>query len=41
MGKHAADGFEEDARGRTVMEGTGLFGVDDMALVEEVVVSQL
>ena len=41
VGNHATDGAVEDLGGSAVMEGAGLFGVDDVALVEEVVVPQL
>lgn len=37
--EHTTDGFEEDAGRSAVMEWTGFFGIDDMAFVEEVVVS--
>jgi len=38
---HAADRSVEDFRGRTVMEGAGLFRVDDVPFMEEVMVSEL
>ncbi len=38
---HTANGPVENLGGSTVMERTRLFGIDDMALVEEVVVAQL
>ena len=41
MGDHAADGPIEDLGGCTMVEGAGLFGVDNVALVQEVVVPQL
>lgn len=41
VGNHATDGLVEDARGSTVVEGTGLLGVDQVALVEVGVVLQL
>ena len=41
MGDHASDGAVEDLGGSAVMEGTRLFRVDDVALVEEVVVTEL
>lgn len=41
VGKHASDGLVEDARGSTVVEGTGLLGVDQVALVQVSVVLQL
>lgn len=41
MRDHAADRPVEDFRGRTVMEGAGLFRVDDVPLMEEVMVSEL
>lgn len=41
VGKHAADGLVEDARGSTVVEGTGFLGVNQVALVEVGVVFQL
>jgi hypothetical protein len=41
VGSHAADGTVEDLGRSAVMEGAGLFRVDDMAFVEEVVVAQL
>lgn len=41
VGDHAADGPVEDLGGCTMVEGAGLFGVDDVALVQEVVVPQL
>lgn len=41
VGQHATHGLEEDAGWRTVMERPRLFGVDDVALVQEVVVPQL
>lgn len=39
VGNHATDSTVENLGGSTVVEGTGLFGVDDVAFVEEVVVS--
>lgn len=41
VGNHTADGPVEDLRWCAVVEGAGLFGVHDMALVKEVVVAQL
>ncbi len=41
MGNHSANGLEENFRWRTVMEGTRLLRVDDMAFVEEVMVAEL
>ena len=41
MGDHAADGTVEDLGRGAVVEGSGLFGIHDVAFVEEVVVSQL
>ena len=41
MGQHATDGLEQDPGRCAVMEGPRLFGVDDVALVQEVVVPQL
>ncbi len=41
MGDHTADGPVEDLGRCAVVEGTGLFGVDDVAFVKEVVVTQL
>ena len=41
VGDHAADGPVEDLGGCTMVEGAGLFGVDNVALVQEVVVPQL
>ena len=41
VGNHTADRPVEDLGGRAVVEWAGLFGVDDVAFVEEVVVSQL
>jgi len=38
---HAADGPVEDLGGGTVMEWARLFGVDDVPLVEEIVVTEL
>lgn len=41
MRDHTADGSVEDFRGRTVMEGAGLFRVDDVPFMEEIMVSEL
>ena len=41
VGDHTADGPVENLGRCAVVEGAGLFGVDDMTLVEEVVVPQL
>lgn len=41
VGKHAANGLVEDARGSTVVEGTGLLGVNQVALVKVGVVLEL
>ena len=41
MGNHTSDGLVEDTGRRSVMEGTGLFRVDQMSLVQELVVSEL
>jgi hypothetical protein len=41
VGQHAADGLEQNTRGRTVMERTRLFGVYNVSLVQEVVVAEL
>jgi len=41
VGQHPADGLEENARWRAVMEGSRLLGVDNVALVQEVMVPQL
>ena len=41
VGDHAADGPVENLGGGAVVEGAGLFRVDDVAFVEEVVVPQL
>jgi hypothetical protein len=41
VGNHSTDSLVEDPRGSTVMEGTGLLGVDQMPLVQELVVSEL
>jgi hypothetical protein len=41
VGDHATDCTVEDFGGSPVMERTGLLGVDDMALMEEVVVPEL
>jgi len=38
---HAPDGTEEDLGRSTVMERAGLFGVDDVAFVKEVVIAEL
>jgi len=38
---HATDGSEKDLRWSSMMEGARLFRVDDMAFVEEVMVSKL
>lgn len=39
--KHTTDGSEEDAAWGTLVEGTKLLGVDQVALVKEVLVSEL
>ena len=41
MRYHASDGTEEDLGRSAVMERAGLFGVDDMAFVKEVVIAEL
>lgn len=41
MGYHAADGTEKNFGRGAVVEGTGLLGVDNVALVEEIVVAEL
>lgn len=41
VGDHAADGPVEDLGRGAVMERAGLFGIDDVTLVEEVVVPEL
>ena len=41
VGDHTADGLVEDARRSTVVEGTGLLGVDNVTLVEVGVVLEL
>ena len=41
VGNHSTDGAVEDFGGSAVMEGTRLLGVDNVALVEEVVVAEL
>ena len=41
VGNHTTDGLVEDSGRSTVMERTGLLGVDQMPLVEELVVSEL
>ena len=41
MGDHATDGPVEDLGRSAVVEGARLFGVHNVALVEEVVVPQL
>ena len=41
VGDHAADGAVEDLGRRAEVEGAGLFGVHNVALVEEVVVAEL
>ena len=41
MGNHSTNGPVEDLGRSAVVEGTRLFGVDDVALVQEVVVAQL
>lgn len=41
MRSHTADGTEQNFGRSTVMEWARFLGVDDMALVEEVVVAQL
>lgn len=41
VGEHATDGAVEDSRRGAVMEGTKLFGVDDMSLVKEVGIAEL
>ena len=41
VGDHAADGPVENLGGGAMVEGTGLFGIDDVTFVEEVVVPQL
>ena len=41
VGNHSTNGPVEDLGGSAVVEGTRLFGVDDVALVQEVVVAQL
>lgn len=41
VGDHAADRPVKDLRGSAVVEGTRLFGIDDMTLVQEVVVPEL
>jgi len=38
---HSPDGTEEDLGGSTVMERAGFFGVDDVAFVKEVVITEL
>lgn len=41
VGEHATDGAVEDSRRGAVMEGTKLFGVDDVSLVKEVGIAEL
>ena len=41
VGKHTADGLEENLRGSTEMERTRFLGVNNVAFVKEVVVPQL
>ena len=41
MGDHTTDGPVENLGRSAVVEGAGLFGIHDMALVEEIVVPQL
>ena len=41
MGSHATNGAEEDFRGSSVVEGARFLRIDNMAFMEEVVVSKL
>ena len=41
VGDHTADGPVENLGWCAVVEGAGLFGIDDMAFVQEVMVPQL
>ena len=41
MGHHAADGAEKNFGRSAVVKGAGLLGVNNVALVEEVVVAEL
>ena len=41
MRDHTADRSVEDLRRCTVMEGAGLFRVNDVAFMEEIMVSEL
>lgn len=41
MGNHSTDSLEENLGGSAVVERAGFFGINDMALVEEVMVTEL
>lgn len=41
VGDHTADGPVENLGGCAVVEGAGLFGVDDVTFMEEIVVPEL